>query len=154
VNNWDPLLHGQRLPLGNEAAVAADALGRTTRRPLLLSSGMDEFSWHETRRRWWARHNIREGDAGGVFPDMYLRRYGDMVEVSLGSTPGAPAPSNFDFSVGRQSWRVPANSVADALHRGLAAAAEELLRRRPESSRLARLRDRIGELSATGRYRS
>jgi hypothetical protein len=103
VNNWDPLLHEQRLPLGNEAAVAADALGRTTRRSLLLSSGMDEFSWHETRRRWWARHNIREGDAGSVFPDMYLRRYGDMVEVSLGSTPGAPAPSNFDFYVGRQS---------------------------------------------------
>jgi hypothetical protein len=154
VDNWDPLLHEQRLPLSNDAAVAADTLGRTSYPPFLLPSGMDEFDWHETRRRWWARHNIREGDAGGVFPDIYLRRYGDMVEISTGSTPGAPPPSDFEFYLGRQSWRVPAASVAGALHRALTATAEELLRRRPESSRLAHLRDRLSALSTDGRYRA
>jgi Zn-dependent peptidase ImmA (M78 family) len=153
VDNWDPLLHEQRLPLGNDAAVAADALGRISHPPLLLPSGMDEFDWHETRRRWWARHNIREGDAGGVFPDIYLRRYGDMVEVSMGGTPGGPPPSDFDFYLGRQSWRVPADPVANALYRALTATSEELLRRRPESLRLARLRDRLSDLSTRGRYR-
>jgi hypothetical protein len=154
VDDWDALLHEQRLPLDNDTAVAADALGRTSRAPLLLPPGMDEFEWHEIRRRWWARHNIREGDAGGIFPDIYFRRYGDLVEISLGSTPGAPPPSGFDFYVGRQSWRVPADSVAGALHRALTAAAEELLRRRPESSRLIRFRDRVSRLAAPERYRA
>jgi Zn-dependent peptidase ImmA (M78 family) len=154
VDNWDPLLHEQRLPLGNSAAVAADALGRTSRRPLRLPSGMDEFDWHELRRLWWARHNLREGDAGGVFPDLYLRRYGDMVEVSLGSTPGAPPPSDFDFYVGRQAWRVPASAVADALYRTLDATVKELLRRRPDSARLMGLHGQIDSLQSPDRYRA
>ena len=67
VDNWDPLLHEERLPLSNSGLPAAESLSRT-RQPPLSPKDADDFDWLDTWSAWWARHCIRAGREGGPFP--------------------------------------------------------------------------------------
>src|SRR5258707_14139681 len=84
ADNWDPLLHEERLPLRNAGLSAAESL-RNTRLPPVSLKEIDEFSWLDAWSAWWGRHSIRSARNGGLFPDVYLGRYRDRVEVSTGA---------------------------------------------------------------------
>src|SRR5260370_15541625 len=84
IEYWDPLLHEERFPLRNFGLSAADASSSSRRPPVSLKE-IDEFNWLDTWSAWWSRHCVRSGRDGGLFPDVYIRRYRDQLEVSTGA---------------------------------------------------------------------
>ena len=153
VDNWDPLLHEERLPLSNSGLSAAESLSRTRQPPLSLKD-VDDFDWLDTWSAWWARHCIRAGREGGLFPDLYLRRYRDRLELSTGAEPLPGIPDEFTFQTPNRTYRVDLLPAAEALFGVVSNAVSELERRLPQSSRIKRLSARIADLTAPGRVTS
>lgn len=151
IENWDALFHEERLPLSNAAPDAAGAMTRLAIQPLrLVRSDLDEFERVESWQAWWARHNIVDSVAGGIFPDVYIRRWGDLCEISAGATAAAGTPSHFRYQNVGFVGRVPVRLVASAVYDVMGRAVAELRRRRPGSDRLASLAHALSDLLDTG----
>jgi Zn-dependent peptidase ImmA (M78 family) len=153
VDNWDALLHEERLPLSNVGLSAAEALGRTQRPPLSLKE-VDEFEWLDVWSAWWGRHCVRSSREGGLFPDLYLRRYRDRLELSTGAEPLIGIPDDYVFVSPNRTYRIDPLTVADGLYVVLRTAAQELRRRLPESPRIDTLNAKIADLASPGREAS
>lgn len=146
VDSWDPLLHEQRLPLKNVGYSAAEAMA-VTKLPSLQLANVDEFSWMDQWARWWHRHNVRSSREGGLFPDVYVRRYRDEVEISSGSDGLPGVPPEFAFLWRRRRYTVALETAAAHLYEVLKSASEELLRRQPDSPRIQRLVENVQGLA-------
>ena len=145
ATNWDPLLHEERLPLRNDGASAAESLSRTRMPPVSLKR-IDDFEWLDSWSDWWARHSVRSAREGGFFPDIYLRRYRDRLEISTGAEPLAGIPAEFIFLAANRTYRTDPIDAANAMWQVLAAATHELARRLPQSERVASLVERVSSL--------
>lgn len=124
VMNWDALLHEERLPLGSHGINARSAYYDTLR--LVLGnidskSEMKSMEW----QRWWKRHALRACRFGGVFPDIFIRRLRDTIELSWGDQPLPGLPDDFYFTVPQGVVCLPvtvfADTLQDALHGAVAA---------------------------------
>ena len=153
IDNWDPLLHEERLPLSNAGLSAAESLSRTRRPPLSLKE-VDDFEWLDTWSAWWNRHSVRAGREGGLFPDLYLRRYRDRLELSTGAEPLPGIPDEYRFQTPNRIYRVEPASTAETLFGVLSAAISELRRRLPQSSLIDELSARIVDLTSPERVTS
>ena len=137
VSNWDSLFHEERLPLNNAGADAAGAMTRLLVQPLrLVRPDLDEFQRLEEWQSWWARHNILDSVAGGIFPDLYIRRWGDLAEISVGSTVTPGMPSHFRYQNIDLAGNAPVAFVAESIYDVVTRAINELRRRRPDSQRI------------------
>jgi Zn-dependent peptidase ImmA (M78 family) len=155
VVSWDDLLHEERLPLRNAGQDAATGMTKLLIQSLgMVRPDLDEFARYEKWQDWWSRHCIGQAASGGLFPDVYLRRWGDLVEVSVGTKRSAGTPDHFYFRNVGIAHFVPVDAVATALHDVLGRAVAELRRRRPNSPRLKELEQAWSDLddSAGVRY--
>jgi Zn-dependent peptidase ImmA (M78 family) len=150
VENWDALFHEERFPLRNVGLSAAEAMART-KTPSLSLKGVDELDWFDRWAAWWNRHCLRAASEGGFFPDMYLRRYRDKIEVSSGAEPVIGIPRECFYHASNRIYRLPPGKVADSLHRVLTASSRELQRRLPNSSRVAALAAGLQRLESPDR---
>ena len=153
VYNWDPLLHEERLPLRNAGVSAAESLSQTRMPPVSLKQ-VDDFAWLDTWSDWWARHSIRSAREGGLFPDFYLRRYRDTLEVSTGAEPLPGVPAECTFLAPNRTYYANLQNAAEAMCQVLAAAAQELQRRLPQSKRVQALVANIASLTSPTREAS
>jgi Zn-dependent peptidase ImmA (M78 family) len=153
TENWDPLLHEERLPLQNAGVSAAESLRRTQLAPLSLKE-VDEFEWLTTWSDWWSRHSVRAARDGGLFPDLYMRRYRDRLEISTGAETLAGVPSDFNFLTPNRICYADLASSADAMWQVLSSATQELRRRLPESTRVEALAERVASLTSPARETS
>ncbi len=138
VDNWDPLLHEEQLPLSNAGVSAAESLRQTQQPPLSLKE-VDDFEWMDTWATWWSRHCFRSAREGGLFPDLYLRRYRDKLEFSTGADPLPGIPDSYIFLTPNRIYHADPVDAAGTLFQVLSAAIQELSRRVPGSERLADL---------------
>lgn len=144
--SWDALLHEHRLLLPESGPDAAQGARRAAA-AAELAQGDDQSQRMERWYGWYERHNLRAASSGGLFPDIYLRRYyGDDVELSVGGDAQAGTPSHFAWSTGPASFLLPMRDVAEPLREALEAATQQLSRRRPESVRLKVLRELVASL--------
>jgi Zn-dependent peptidase ImmA (M78 family) len=150
ADNWDPLLHEERLPLSNAGASAAQSLSQTRLPPVSLKE-VDDFEWLDTWSAWWARHSIRSARDGGLFPDLFLRRYRDSLEVSTGAEPLPGIPSECAFLTPNRSYLVDPLAAAEAMFQVLSASAQELHRRLPQSKRVETLALKVEDLTSPAR---
>lgn len=148
--NWDALLHEERLPLRNDGASAAESLARTSRPPVSLKQ-VDDFEWLDAWSAWWKRHSIRAAREGGFFPDVYLRRYRDQLELSTGAEPLPGIPADFTYQAANRTHRTDLFNAANAIWQVLSAASEELRSRLPQSTRVAELAEAVADLKAPSR---
>ena len=146
AENWDPLLHEERLPLRNVGVSAADSLAKNRQPPVSLKP-IDEFEWVDSWSEWWNRHSMRAAREGGLFPDIYLRRYRDRLEISTGAESLPGIPSEFRFLAPNRFYHADLTRSAEVMHQVLSAAATELRRRLPQSSRVEALAEAIADLS-------
>jgi hypothetical protein len=153
VDNWDALLHEERLPLSNVGLSAAESLSLTKRPPISLKE-VDEFEWLDVWSTWWGRHSFRASREGGLFPDLYLRRYRDSIEVSTGAESLPGIPEDHIFLTPNRVYRVDPPMVAESFYTVLNGAVKELRRRIPESSRLERLDLKVADLISVQRKTS
>jgi len=142
AGNWDALLHEERLPLGGHGIDARHAYYQTVR--LVLGSidpGSEKKSiaWE----RWWKRHALRACRSGGVFPDIFIRRLRDTIELSWGDQRLPGLPSDFYFTVPPGRLCLPVSIVADVFRTALVQAAAAM-----EAAGLQRLERVRGFISA------
>ena len=144
AENWNPLLHEERLPR-NEGDNAWASLQATRFPPWAIADNTQLASrWESAWQKWWRRHAIRTGSEGGLFPDVVLRRLRDRVEISWGQTRVEGTPDHFDFSESeRGHTRLEPQQIAGPLHEVLTSASEYLTSLNPESRRLRKLRRQI-----------
>lgn len=118
ANNWDPLLHEERLPSFSPGVAASryytarDAyIGAL---PLMSGDPRQFDSWQD----WASRHSMRWAAEGGMLPDLFLRRLGDEIEISWGDRwqPGCDA---IQFVAEEASVCVPVSAVADTFNEAL-----------------------------------
>lgn len=150
ADSWDPLLHEERLPLQNAGASAAESLSKTRMPPVSLKQ-VDDFEWLDTWSDWWARHSVRFAREGGLFPDIYFRRYRDTLEVSTGAEPLPGIPAECAFLASNRSYYTDPRNAAEVMCRVLAAAAQELHRKLPQSQRVMALVEKIESLVSPAR---
>lgn len=142
AQQWDPLLHEERLPLRNRAATAAHAMTLEPALPL----GADPERYYgdlDIWQTWWRHHALEAAADGGLFPRVFLRRWGDQIEVSWKSTGLVGAPDDFRFSAPVGVGRHSVAEVAEALYAVVTDAAKELTARHPSSARIAVLKETL-----------
>lgn len=152
TDNWNAVFHEERLPLENSGASAADSLAVTKTPPLRLAE-VDEFEWMAAWASWWQRHNIRSARRGGLFPDLYLRRYRDKLEISTGAEPLPGIPPEYSFVARHRVYRIDVSEASGVFFEVLSAAVAELRRALPLSDRLSSLESRLRSLAEPAAHR-
>lgn len=147
VENWDPLLHEERLPMP-EVVDGVSGIERMAQQRFIDEH--DEDVLDQAVRLWWRRHNLSVGVMGSVLPATIIRRWGDQIEISMSTRRQVGVPEHVLFA-GGVTERVPVRDVADALREMLVAVSHELVRRNPGSQRLGDLRSAIDRLNDPGR---
>lgn len=139
VANWDFLLHEERLPVHNAKADAWSSLVATAFPPPGATEGRAErwaIAWHA----WWARHCLLACREGGLYPDVCIRRWQNLIEIAWGPSRVAGQPGHHRFLAGRGHARCNPREVAEALYDVMRQATDYLLSRMPTSDRLQQLR--------------
>lgn len=115
ARNWAPLIHEERFGWPDRsAAPAAMACRRALNRYRGSDEGEDRRLYRSTQA-WGARHGIRWAAAGGLFPDLFLRRLVDDIELSWTAEPPPYAPTDFAFESGAGVATLPVEDVAGPL---------------------------------------
>ena len=145
VENWNPLLHEERLPGKNDGETAWESLRNTMFPPPVVQ--LDDrraCDWELAWQDWWNRHALRAASDGGLFPDVVFRRCRDSMEVSWGRVRSAGMPADFDFAEFGPgvAWLSP-GEVAAPLHTVLRGACEYLYSVDMKSARFQALRRRL-----------
>ena len=136
VDAWDPMLHEERLPLGQFVTAADFASDATAASAELDVPGY----WQREERKydWDRRHSLRASSDGGLLPDLRVRRLRDKIELSWGRTP-IPGALDVEWQAPRGYYYADAAATATALHEVASEAAAQLARMKPESHRIRRL---------------
>lgn len=139
VENWDRLLHEARLP---RCLVRA-----TSARESWLRTNWAELEAAEDAEvdAWWRAHALRSAAEGGIFPDVFLRRHRDEVEVSWGNARIAGADEQLSFLCPAGRALEPADTFAAALYEALSVAVASL-RQKCDAPRVQRLGEALAGL--------
>jgi hypothetical protein len=125
ASNWNPMLHEERPPVRNAGEDAVSSLYRTRFASATLSKERaleHEMEWYA----WRQRHGLHAAREGGLFPELYLRRWADQVEVSWSNRPPPGTPEGFSFLVAHGRALLPPDDVAGAVYAVMRAAVEQL----------------------------
>ena len=148
VTNWDSLLHEERLPVQNAGADAWSSLRVTAFPPPGVAEHRAEqraIAWHT----WWARHCLLACREGGLYPDVCIRRWQELIEVSWGQSRIAGKPDHYRFLAGRGYIRCDPREVAQALYDVIRQATDYLLSQMPASARLQALHRAVQSLQTS-----
>lgn len=147
VDQWVPLLHEERLPLVNSSDDAARGAVRGARAAEIAAIVSDDYDSAESWQDWKYRHSLRSAEPEALLPDLYLRRFGDNLELSVGAAPlpGADTGARFPRVA---TIRIPVVSAALVIHGALSNLIGELCRRIPDSERLRTVREGLSALLA------
>jgi len=138
VSNWDFLLHEERLPARNVGRDAWTSLFETAEPPPGLADETAD-GWEAQWQSWWSRHCLLACRDGGLFPDVLIRRWQDLIELSWGPARIAGAPQHYRFEAGQGFARLAPDDVARALYDVLFHGGQHLLEQAPDCERFRRL---------------
>ncbi|WP_349371446.1 hypothetical protein [Salinarimonas sp.] len=97
ADEWESLLGEEAYPWPEAAETpAALACGRALDRLLGAEDAADRALFAQAHD-WYARHGLRNAAAGGIFPDLFMRRFRDAVEISWSGEPAFFAPDGLDI---------------------------------------------------------
>lgn len=146
--HWNPLLHEERLPNCNVGDDAWQSL-LMTRFPPVSREEKEEHEWNVQWQEWWLRHSLQSCRCGGLFPDMVIRRWQDMVEVSWGNGPLPGIPRDVTFIYPAGYGRLDPGLVAQPLYEFLQTAIGYLLHHLPNSARLRQAKQSADAIRTT-----
>lgn len=113
---WLPLFHEQRPPSlvgSHDNLILRFEQGE---RVLLDDEGPGASGRRAEMQNWRKRHALWSAAAGGVLPNVWLRRQSDLCEVSFDPGVTVGAPRSFEFQFGRGSVLLDVNIVAQAFY--------------------------------------
>ena len=115
ATNWAVLFHEERTPwAGRIGTPAAMACRQSIGEWIADDDAAGQRRFAEVQR-WYQAHGLRSAAAGGVFPDLFIRRVADDVELSW--VPHAPpfAPEGLIFEAAAGHVRLGIGHVARPL---------------------------------------
>lgn len=144
AENWATLLHEERFSWPEKSAAPAAIACRRSLQWIVDPYRAETAS---NAQSWYKRHGLRSAAAGGIFPDLFIRRLADDIELSWSGREAEYSPPGFRFESGAGQARLPVMVVGTAISRALEWAAEHPPRS-PASYRanIAALRERVGSL--------
>jgi hypothetical protein len=93
ADNWVALFNEERFSWPEKSAGSAvEVCNRAIARLSNIDSAHDNLKVAEA---WYKRHGIANAAAGGLFPDIFIRRFADDVEISWTAVPPPFAPRGF-----------------------------------------------------------
>lgn len=98
---------------------------------------------------WYRRHALRASAEGGLFPDLFIRRFLDDIELSWSPQPPLFAPEGFFFDTEPGTARLPVADVAGPLWQALTWAVETAPADEEDRPAVERLAAKITALRAT-----
>jgi len=114
VENWIPLFHEEHFPWPEQSADATAAVcHRAIARFATVSDGRSKnLSLVE---EWYHRHGLASAASGGLCPDIFIRRFGDDIEVSWTATAPPFAPEGYTIESEPGTARLAVADVASPL---------------------------------------
>lgn len=115
VGHWAELLHEEDFAWPNTTSLpAAVACPQALERWIDVDDDQGG-TFYRNAQAWHSRHGLRAASAGGLFPDLYLRRYLDTIEASWTGSPPPFAGETFTFIADPGTAFLPVNAVAEPL---------------------------------------
>jgi len=115
ASNWVDLLHEEDFTWRERSgAPAVVACHRALDRTIGEKDPIGRASYRSTQA-WYLRHALRSASEGGLFPDLFIRRLADDIELSWSSEPPTFAPDGIGFAVEPGQARFPVEDVAGPL---------------------------------------
>ncbi len=115
ASNWAALLHEEDFAWPERSgAPAIVACHRALDRTIGVKDAAGRARYKATQA-WYFRHALRSAAEGGLFPDLFVRRMVDDIELSWSAAPPLFAPDGFSFSVEPGVARLPVEDVAGPL---------------------------------------
>lgn len=149
AESWNALLHEEKLPNRNLSDTAVKSLAESRTAPVLAGEP-ETVAWETEWYEWRERHALRAARAGGLLPNVVIRRLRDMVEISWDDEPLAGMPSGFRFSASSGAALVEPDRVAGVVFEVIDAATCYLLDQGVGGQRMVALRDRVRGLRKPG----
>lgn len=119
ADEWESLLGEEAYPWPEAADTpAALACSRAFDRFLGAEEPGDRGLYTQAHG-WYARHGLRSAAAGGVFPDLFMRRFRDAVEISWSGDPAPFAPDELGLGGPPGSVRLAPEDVEAPLRDAL-----------------------------------
>ena len=119
ASNWASLLHEEDFAWPTkDAAVAAIACRRALDFWSSLNDGKSRDIYRHAQA-WYLRHGLRSAAAGGLFPDLFIRRLADDIELSWSGEPPPFAPEALVFESGAGFACLAVEDVAGPLWQAL-----------------------------------
>ena len=115
ATNWVPLLHEERLPWPNPGArPAVTACSHALEEWIAADDSLGKGHYANTHD-WYFRHGVRSVAAGGVFPDLFIRRVADDIELSWSGQPMPFSQGGLAFESGAGVARLAVRDVAETI---------------------------------------
>ena len=115
ATNWAVLLHEERLPWPKPgAAPAAIACNRALDEWMTAEDPQGRQHYANTQD-WYFGHGVRSAAAGGIFPDLFIRRLADDIELSWSGLPMSFTQDGLAFESGAGHARLPVHEVAQTI---------------------------------------
>lgn len=125
ASNWVVLLHEEDFAWPERSgAPAVSACHRALDQTIGVKDAAGRERYKATQA-WYYRHALRSASEGGLFPDLFVRRMMDDIELSWSAEPPLFAPDGFVFSVEPGVARLPVDDIAGPLWEALSWAASQ-----------------------------
>jgi Zn-dependent peptidase ImmA (M78 family) len=148
AQNWVLLLHEEDFAwVEKTAAPAAVACHRAMDAWIAVQDERGKAQYRDAQS-WYKRHALRSASEGGFFPDLFIRRFVDEIELSWTAETPLFAPDGFMFATDPGFARLAVADVAAPLWEALAWAASMPPPKLPEEdrNRHAELAQRIEQI--------
>ena len=115
VTNWAFLLHEERLPWPNPGAAPAAIACNRALDEWMTAEDPQGRQHYANAQDWYFRHGVRSASAGGIFPDLFIRRVADDIELSWSGLPMSFTQDGLAFESGTGHARLPVREVAQTI---------------------------------------
>ena len=140
ATNWVALLHEERLPWPNPGSGPAATACNHALEEWIAADDQHGRQHYANTQDWYFRHGVRSAAAGGIFPDLFIRRVADDIELSWSGRPMAFTQGGLAFESGAGLVRLAVGDVAETIWQTL----DWVVNHPPESP--AQYRDQIAAL--------
>jgi Zn-dependent peptidase ImmA (M78 family) len=119
ASNWVALLHEEDFAWHERSGAPAVVACHRALDRWIGARDADGRTRYKEIQAWYFRHGIRSAAEGGLFPDLFIRRYLDDIEVSWSSEAPLFAPDGFTFVSEPGMARLSVDDVAAPLWEAL-----------------------------------
>jgi len=119
ATNWVDLLHEESSPWSKRDPAPAAVACRRALDFWIGKKDEDGRNTYRQAQQWYRRHGLRSAAAGGLFPDLFIRRVADDIELSWSGEPPLFAPRGLAFESGAGVSRLAVADVAVPLWEAL-----------------------------------